>query len=173
MAIERIGYGMGRKDFEAANCLRAILGEKAAERPRVAELCCNLDDMRPEDLAHATATLMAEGALDAWLTPIQMKKGRPGQLLSCLCKEAEAERFARLILQHTTTIGVRMSLKERWTMDSDWQAIETPHGQVRMKHSSGHGADKQKLEHDDLAAYAQKVGLPLWQAEQELLKRIR
>lgn len=172
MAVERIGYGMGKKDFPAANCLRAFWGQSEQARPRVAELSCNLDDMRPEALAHAVELLMQEGALDAWLTPIQMKKGRPSQLLSCLCPEEEAERFARLILQHTTTIGLRMSVKERHTLHSTWQSVDTPHGPVRIKTSSGYGLTKRKLEYEDLAAYANKAALPLQEAEQYILRRL-
>lgn len=172
MRIEKIAYGMGKKDFAAANCLRAYLGHTEQTRPRVAELRCNLDDMRPEALAHAVKLLMEAGALDAWLTPIQMKKGRPGQLLSCLCPEDQAEAFARLMLKHTSTIGLRQSLLERYTMASSWQTMETEHGSVRIKTSTGYGLAKRKIEYEDLASYAAQAGLSLQEAEQELLQKL-
>ena len=80
MRVERIGYGMGRKDFPAANCVRALLGETEDSAEDVLELACNLDDMTPEAIGFALERLLEAGALDAWTTPIGMKKSRPGVL---------------------------------------------------------------------------------------------
>src|SRR5699024_82380 len=80
MRVEKIGYGMGKKDFEAANCLRAMLGETQEGRETIAQLCCNLDDMTPEALGFVQERLWEAGALDVTTTPVGMKKNRPGVL---------------------------------------------------------------------------------------------
>ena len=111
MRVEKIGYGMGTKEFECANCLRAFWGETQEQgRDTVAELRCNLDDMTPEAVAFAQERLMEAGALDVFTTPIQMKKGRPGVLLTLLCLPQDREQMVRLLFQHTTTLGVRETL---------------------------------------------------------------
>ena len=103
MTVDGIGYGLGTRVFSRPSCVRAFLGESAQKAHTVAELQCNLDDMTGEDLAYAVEMLLAEGARDAFTTPVFMKKGRPGFLLTCICDEADADRFARLMLRHTTT----------------------------------------------------------------------
>jgi len=173
MVIEKTSYGMGKKDFPAANCLRAFWGQTEHTAPQVAELSCNLDDMTPEALAYAVEQLLKEGALDVWLAPIQMKKGRPGQLLTCLCKQEEAERFAQLILNHTSTIGLRVCIKDRYILQSRFEQLDTPHGPLRLKISEGHGVQKRKFEHEDLAAYAKCAGIPLLQAEREVQRYLK
>lgn len=161
MAAEKIGYGMGKKDFPAANCLRAFWGESARVLPRVAELKCNLDDMTPEAIGFAVGALLDAGALDAFTESIYMKKNRPAVLLTCLCAEADAEKFARLMLAHTTTLGVRKSVQERYTLVSHTETARTPWGEVRMKRSEGFGLSKCKPEYDDAAAIARENRIPL------------
>lgn len=109
------GYGMGKKDFPAANCVRIILGESFAAKTAdaICELSCNVDDMTGEDVAFAVETFLENGALDAFTIPCTMKKGRPGLLITVLCREADRESVAQLMLRHTTTLGVRMTTKER------------------------------------------------------------
>ena len=87
LCIGKIGYGMGTKDFEAANCVRAMLGRSDAQPEQIVELCCNLDDMTPEDVGFAMERLFDAGALDVWTVPIGMKKNRPAVLLTCMCRE--------------------------------------------------------------------------------------
>ncbi len=89
--IAHIGYGMGKKDFEQANCIRAMLGETDEVRESIAKLNCNLDDMTPEAIGFATELLLERGALDMFTTAAQMKKSRPGVLLTCLCREGQRE----------------------------------------------------------------------------------
>lgn len=112
------GYGMGTKDFPAANCVRAILGESFAENQpeTICELSCNVDDMTGEDIAFAIETFLQNGALDAFTVPCTMKKGRPGVLVTVLCKDPDQKQMTRLILQHTTTLGVRSAIKKRWVL---------------------------------------------------------
>ena len=154
MRVEKIGYGMGKKDFEAANCVRALIGETEDKTGDAALLECNLDDMTAEEIGFATEALLEGGALDVWTSPIFMKKNRPGTLLSVLCKPEDRAEIARLIFKHTTTIGVRESLLNRYTLDRATETVETAHGDVRRKTSSGYGVTREKIEYDDLAKIA-------------------
>lgn len=117
MRIEKTGYGMGKKDFAAANCLRAVWGlserEEPGSRQQAVELNCNLDDMTPEELGYAQEVLLREGALEVFTTAVGMKKSRMGILLTVLCKPEEKEKFIRLLFKHTSTIGIREHLCER------------------------------------------------------------
>ena len=160
MTVEKIGYGTGKKDFEAANCVRAFWGEsadteKVTERT-IAELKCNLDDMTPEAIGFAEQVLFENGALDVFTIPTQMKKSRPGILLTCLCPAEKAEEMALLILRHTTTRGVRKAIQERYTLDSETTTVQTEFGEIRMKVSSGYGLQKAKPEYDDVAKAASR-----------------
>ncbi|MDR1936612.1 MAG: nickel pincer cofactor biosynthesis protein LarC [Candidatus Accumulibacter sp.] len=175
LRVEKIGYGMGAKDFAAANCLRAFWGESADETPApgshdaVAELCCNLDDMSGEAIGHAAQTLLKEGALDVFTTPVQMKKGRPGVLLTCLCAPAEAGRFAALMLKHTTSFGVRESLCSRHILARQVAERQTRLGPVRVKSGEGYGVVRRKPEYEDVAAAAERNGLSFVEAN-DILK---
>lgn len=185
------GYGMGTKDFPAANCVRAILGESFAENQAetIYELSCNVDDMTGEDIAFAIETFLQNGALDAFTVPCTMKKGRPGVLVTVLCKDPDQKQMTRLILQHTTTLGVRSAIKKRWVlsrtesetvipddmlanvtapdMPAESKAHElktTGNGcTIRSKTSTGFGITRNKYEHDDLEKIARTYGLTLAQ----------
>ena len=169
MTVEKLGYGMGTKDFERANCVRVMLGDTAEASDAVTELSCNLDDMTGEALAFATERLLDAGALDVWFQSIQMKKGRPGVMLCCLCRPGEASRFADLMFKHTTTLGVRFHTLDRFTLDRRELTRETPWGPVRVKHASGHGATREKPEFDDLSHIARRENLSI----DEVLKGIQ
>ena len=165
MKILGVGCGMGMKDFEAANCVRVFWGETPdTGRDAVVELNCNLDDMTGEALAFASEELMAQGALDVYLAPIQMKKGRPGIKLSCLCAEVDVERMAALILRHTTTLGVRMTRMERIVMDRQSAMVDTPYGKMSVKKSSGAGVHRCKTEYEDAARTARANGISFMEA---------
>lgn len=168
MTVEKIGYGMGKKDFERANCVRAMLGESEGMRETVAEISCNLDDMTAEEIGFAMELLREAGALDVYAIPIQMKKSRPGTLLCCLCMPEERQRFAELMLRHTSTIGVRCQTLERVTLSRNVQTVETRYGGVRVKRAAGLGVEKVKPEFDDLADIARRSGLTL----QEIKKAV-
>jgi len=174
MRIERTGYGMGMKDFAAANCVRAFWGEAADAAPgvrdAVAELRCNLDDMSGEAIAHAVGILFDAGALDVFTVPVQMKKGRPGALLTCLCAPAEAERFAALMLRHTSSFGVRQTLCQRYILARTAGERRTALGPVRFKRGEGHGVVKSKPEYEDVAEAARRRGLSFAEAMDEILK---
>lgn len=169
MRVESIGYGMGKKDFPRANCIRALLGETQEAGDEIAELRCNLDDMTGEDIGFAMEALLAGGALDVFTTPIGMKKSRPGVLLTVLCRPAEQEKMAKLLFRHTTTLGVRVGLCSRFTLRRSEEVTQTPYGPVRRKISRGYGVCREKPEYEDLAAIARAQGKSLTQVR-EMLK---
>ena len=163
MAVEKIGYGMGKKDFPRANCVRAFWGE-TTERPKtdtVVELECNLDDMTGEALAFASEELLCAGARDVFTTPIFMKKGRPAYRLSCICTAEQADEMAALLFRHTTTLGVRKKTCARYVLDRTVETVQTPFGEARCKTASGYGVEKRKLEYEDAARLAREHDVPL------------
>lgn len=169
MTIQKTGYGCGKKDFEKANCVRAFLGETQENgQEEVIELCCNLDDMTPEAVAFAAETLLQNGALDVWTTPIGMKKNRPGVLLSCLCTKETRETLLRLIFRHTTTLGVRESTERRYTLSRTEEIKQTSYGEVHIKHAEGYGVTRKKAEFEDLAAIARETGKSLQEVKKEI-----
>ena len=164
MQVGKIGYGMGTKDFGPMNCVRAFWGEvdkAGAPNGEAVELCCNLDDMTGEAAGFVCELLLEHGALDVFTIPVQMKKGRPGFLLSCLCEAKEADRLAALLLAHTTTFGVRRYDCRRYTLERTVSTVETAYGPVRIKTGTGYGAKKSKPEYGDVAAAAKAHGIPL------------
>ncbi len=162
MCVSDIGYGMGSKDFFAANCVRAMLGEEEGG-DRIIELSCNLDDITPEALGFAQEQLFLDGALDVYTTPIGMKKNRPGVLLACMCREEDAQTLIRSIFKHTTTIGIREKLCRRYTLKRGESAVETRYGKIRVKTASGWGVLRKKAEYEDIARIAQHENLSLEQ----------
>ena len=168
MRVEKIGYGMGKKDFEAANCVRAMLGQTQEGRETIVELCCNLDDMTPEALGFAQERLWEAGALDVYTTAVGMKKNRPGVLLTCMCREEDREELLSLLFAHTTTLGVRENLCNRYTLSRSQRTEETPYGPVRVKSASGWGIGREKPEYEDLAKIAREQGMTLSQVEKLL-----
>lgn len=158
MRVEKTGYGMGTKDFEAANCVRAMLGQTEESAGHILELACNLDDMTPEAVGFAMEQLFAAGALDVYTTPIGMKKNRPGVLLTCMCREDDREAMLRTIFRHTSTLGVRVSVCDRYTLSRRQYAVQTPDGEIRVKESSGWGVLRHKAEFEDLAHIARQTG---------------
>ncbi|WP_330369680.1 nickel pincer cofactor biosynthesis protein LarC [Butyrivibrio sp. FCS014] len=133
MRVNKIGYGMGKKDFAQANCVRAILGETSEELERIIELSCNIDDMTPEEVAFATERLFEAGAVEAYTISIGMKKNRPGVLLVCMCHEDSRDAIVKTIFNHTTTIGIRENLCNRFVLSREVKTVDTPYGQVRVK----------------------------------------
>ena len=164
MQIEKIGMGCGKKDFEQANCVRAMLGETPDSQETILELSCNLDDMTPEALGFAMEEILAAGAVDVYTIPVTMKKGRPGFLLTCMCREGLRDRILRTIFLHTTTIGVREKICNRYTMKREIETLQTAEGEIRCKTSSGWGTRRTKLEYEDLARIAREKGISLFEA---------
>ncbi|MBQ8973157.1 MAG: nickel pincer cofactor biosynthesis protein LarC [Clostridia bacterium] len=167
ISIERIGYGLGTKDFPVANCVRALLGDDGAEsgRDEIIKLECNLDDMTGEGIGYAMERLFEAGARDVYTVPIHMKKNRPAQMLCCICDEAHVDAIVRRIFQHTTTTGVRRANLERYVLERHIESVDTPLGPIRVKRSTGYGTSRSKPEYDDIAAIAQREGLSLSDVE--------
>ena len=156
---EAIGYGMGKKEFEAANALRVFLGETQEEkRDRIISLECNLDDMTGEEIGFALERLMAEGARDVFTVPIGMKKGRPGILLTVLTDEEREEEMVRQIFRHTTTLGIRRKAEERYVLDRRIEEVQTPKGRIRKKIAEGYGVRREKPEYEDRKKAALESG---------------
>ncbi len=164
LAPTAIGYGMGSKNFEIANCLRAFLGEADAEDggdeakedggfaydDKILAVSCNIDDMTGEAIGLATEIFLTAGALDVYTTPIQMKKNRPGVLLTCICELSDRDKFTGLFFLHTSTRGLRFQTFERAKLESTFEARPTSYGNIRVKKSTGYGIKKEKPEFEDL-----------------------
>ena len=168
MQTERIGYGMGRKDFAQVNCVRAMLGESGNRKETVTELNFNIDDMSPERIGFVTEALFDAGALEVFTVPVGMKKSRPGILLVVLCNEVKKEEIIRLIFKHTSTLGIRENLMQRYVLSRTIEEVETPFGKVRKKVAEGYGTRKEKYEYEDLARIAKENKLSV----EEVLKMI-
>ncbi len=171
MQVQSIGYGMGKKDFEAANCVRVMLGtscDQDSPNGEIVQLSCNLDDMTGEAMGYAQQLLLEQGALDVFAVPIQMKKSRPGQMLVCLCRPQDADKMAQTVLKHTTTFGVRSETLKRYMLNRRIETVETAWGPVCKKTGEGYGAQKCKYEYDDVAAIARRFNLPMDDVYKEL-----
>lgn len=185
LAVHIVAYGFGTKQLPWANCLRLMLGESPSlggahgpagacdaplpaedatgfERDEIAVLESNIDNMTGEALGWLLDRLLAAGALDASYTPLQMKKNRPGVLLTVLARPADAGRLAARILRESATLGVRMRHSERLKAERREETIATPLGPVRVKLKLIAGAVVSLAPaHDDLRALAERHGLPL------------
>ena len=164
MRVGAIGYGMGKKDFPAANCVRSMLGETGESSHTVCQLSCNVDDMTAEAIFFSMDRLFDAGALEVYTTPAGMKKSRPGTLICALCPESAREAVVEAMLRHTTTIGIRESLCRRYVLERHIESIETPYGVVRRKDSCGYGVTRSKYEYDDLARIAEERRISLAEA---------
>lgn len=163
-----IGYGMGKKDFPAANCVRALLGETEGAGDTVTELVCNVDDMTAEAVGFAGETLLEAGALDVYTVAAGMKKSRLGTVLHVMCTESMKGKMVELIFKHTTTIGIRENISRRYTLARSIQKVQTPYGEVRKKISEGYGVTREKYEYDDLAQIARERGMSIREVEDSL-----
>ena len=172
MRVSKTGYGMGKKDFETANCVRAMIGITEDVSETVTEICCNIDDMSAEELGFAFEKIMDSGALDVFTVPIGMKKNRQGILLTCLCRKEDTEKISEVIFRYTSTIGLRMSEKKRKTLERQSEIIKTKYGDIRIKRSRGFGTERVKAEYDDTAAVAEKLGISINDARKLIEKEI-
>lgn len=177
MTVERVGSGAGTKDFlDRPNILRLLVGTATLGRERRGEesdtvvvLETNLDDAAPEVVGYATERLFAAGALDVFATAIQMKKGRPGVLLSVICEPAAAPALETILFRETATFGVRRHTAERSKLRREAVTVETPWGPVRAKR--GWRADGFAVltpEYDDCARAAREHGVPLREVYREI-----
>ncbi len=169
MAVQKVGYGFGTKEFAWPNALRVWLGKPLSGPPflegdQVALLACNLDDVTGETLGYVMDHLLTAGALDVWFTPIQMKKNRPATLVSVLCQPQQADALSALLLRETPTLGVRRQALSRTKASREVRQVETPWGPVRVKVKLLAGeAIATSPEHEDCARLAAQAGVPLFE----------
>ncbi len=160
---ERIGYGIGQKDFRLPNVVRVMLGTAEAaqlESERNREISCNIDDMSPEAFQPVMEQLFAAGARDVFLTPVIMKKTRPGTKLSVLCAPDDEAQLLELLFRNTTTIGVRVHDVHKRMLPRELTSVTTSLGDVQVKIVTlPDGTRRWKLEHDDCLALAASRGL--------------
>ena len=171
MKIAAIGYGAGDRDFkDRANLLRVVIGEASAAREaaEVFVIEANIDDMSPEWAGYARERLLEAGALDVTLTPVFMKKDRPGYTISAITTPGEREKISALLLAETTTLGVRYFRAERRVLEREIHEVETVHGTVRIKVAAEDGAVRNFApEYDDCRRLAREKGVPLKEVWQE------
>src|ERR1051326_671647 len=175
MKIEKSGYGAGSREFaEHPNVLRLLIGEGAAktEAKTTSELItileANLDDLNPQVFGYVLDRLLEEGALDAFGMPVQMKKNRPGTLLSVMCKPEDAGKLTQLIFTETTTLGVRRRDEVRQTLARRWENVRTQWGEVRIKIASMNGTvTNYAPESEDCRRIAAEHHVPLKTVMQE------
>ena len=168
MTVGKIGYGMGRKDFEQANCVRAFLGDTKEDSEMIVELSCNVDDMTPEKIGFATEEFLKAGALEAYTIPVGMKKSRPGILLSVICREDKKDTMVELIFKHTTTLGIRENVSRRYALKREIITKDTKFGNIRIKRSEGFGVTREKIEYEDLARIAREENISIEEVERLL-----
>ena len=168
LRIQKIGYGMGTKDFPIANCVRSFLGEEDRAFSSIIQIECNVDDMTGEELGFCMEEVFQYKALDFFYTPIQMKKNRPGILLTCICNSADKDSIIEFLFQHTTTRGVRFQELSRVTMSSETRIQKTSLGDVTIKQSRYGKHELSKPEYDDLARLARENNCSIHEVRKEL-----
>ena len=175
MTIEKSGYGAGTREFPGhPNVVRLTIGEAAsmlaAKTPSetVTVLEANLDDLNPQVFGYVMDRLLEEGALDAFGVPVQMKKNRPGMLLTALCKPQDASKLTQLLFTETTTLGVRRRDEVRQILARRWENVCTPWGDVRIKIASMNGTvTNYAPEYEDCRRIAAEHRVPLKTVMQE------
>jgi uncharacterized protein (TIGR00299 family) protein len=175
MKIEKSGYGAGTRDFPGQpNVVRLVIGESAAfiaaktAQDTVSVLEANLDDLNPQVFGYVMDRLLAEGALDVFGMAVQMKKNRPGTLLTVLCRPEDAAKLTQIIFAETTTLGIRQRQENRQTLARRWVSVTTPWGDVRMKIASMNGTvTNYAPEYEDCRRIAAERHLPLKTVMQE------
>jgi len=186
MTIEKAGYGAGSREFpDHPNLLRLTIGEAGTKgeaetknetrtttcHEKITVLEANLDDLSPQVLAYAMERLLAQGALDVFSVPVQMKKGRPGALLTVLAKQQDANRLAKTIFAETTTLGVRSREEERQTLSRRWQTVNTAWGPVRIKIANMNGSvSTYAPEYEDCRTLAETHSVPLKEVIQQAVQ---
>ena len=177
MTIDRIGYGTGQKEFSSRpNLLRLSIGANAVNLQHEAMLVIetNIDDMNPQHFDHVMERLLAAGARDVCLAPIQMKKNRPATLLTVICEIAQRDRLAAMILQETTTIGVRCYPVSRILLAREAKKVKTRFGDVTVKIvTQPDGTERATPEYDDLKRIASAKRTTLKIVHDEVMRQLK
>jgi uncharacterized protein (TIGR00299 family) protein len=165
--IEKIGYGAGHKDSDIPNVLRVLIGSGNEQSSYLNESAivieCNIDDMNPEVYETVIENLFVAGAQDVYISPIMMKKMRPAQKISVLCKDDIRDKVITILLHNTTSLGVREYKVEKWMLHRETIEIETSLGKVRIKRAYDNDFEKFKPEYDDCIKIAKEMNMPLMQ----------
>lgn len=174
MKIERTGYGAGGREYQNfPNVLRLMLGESAAETStdeRLVMVETNIDDMSPQVYGHVMEEALRRGALDCYLTPVQMKKNRPGTLLSILCRPALRDEMCQFLLAETTTLGVRFYEVMRRALERETVKVKTKFGEINVKVARLDGVViKGMPEYEECRAAAERANVPLLEVERAAL----
>ncbi|MCU1221844.1 MAG: hypothetical protein JWN42_3041 [Candidatus Angelobacter sp.] len=178
MKTEKIGYGAGTRNFKnSPNVLRLTVGETATQHEspfpveEISVLEANVDDMTPQVFGYVMEQALQNGALDAFGTPVQMKKSRPGMLLTVLCRTEDSQRLTKMILAETTTLGVRMRQERRAALTRRHVSVSTKWGAVRMKLANLNGSiSNYAPEYEDCRQIAKEKKVPLKTVMQEAIK---
>ena len=166
---EKISYGMGKRDYERVNAVRAVLGNEADTTKSVTEIEFNVDDMTGEELGFLTEELFESGALDVFTVPIYMKKNRPGVLVKVICGVDREGELVCVIFRHSSTLGVRVARKRRHTLERTAYSMENSDGEwTSVKHASGFGVNKLKAEYEPAAYIARETGRSLREVTREI-----
>jgi uncharacterized protein (TIGR00299 family) protein len=166
MTLAAVGYGAGGRDLPIPNVVRLLIGDQAAPgrvgTESVVVLETNIDDLNPQVYDHVMARLFKAGALDVFLTPIQMKKNRPGILLRVICRPGDAGPLTDIMLTETSTLGVRQQIMSRVSLRREMRTVETSYGAVRVKIATlPDGTRRAAAEYDDCRRLAEERGAPL------------
>lgn len=163
MKIQKVGCGMGQKNFEQANCLRAFLGESQLQQDTetMLQITANVDDMTAEEIGFAMEQLFQAGAHEVFTIPVGMKKSRPGTLLCVICSPDQREVIVKMIFKYTMTIGMRETKTTRYVLKRTIENVSTPYGNVQRKTSEGYGIKRSKWEYDDMAKIAKEKNVPV------------
>jgi uncharacterized protein (TIGR00299 family) protein len=164
MTVDRVGIGFGVRELPWPNALRLWLGERTDDgllHDEVTVIETNLDDCTPEQVGFAVERLLASGALDVFTTPVQMKKNRPGVVLTVLAEPARAEALARACLRETTSLGVRFRASHRLICPRRPETIDTPYGQMTVKIKSIDGRNVICPEYEECARVARERNVPI------------
>ncbi|MGH9636868.1 MAG: nickel pincer cofactor biosynthesis protein LarC, partial [Candidatus Angelobacter sp.] len=178
MKTAKIGYGAGTRNFKnSPNVLRISVGETAAQHEspfpveEITVLEANVDDMTPQVFGYVMEQALQNGALDAFGTPVQMKKSRPGMLLTVLCRTEDSQRLTKFILAETTTLGVRMRRESRAALTRRHVSVSTKWGDIRMKLANLNGSiSNYAPEYEDCRQIAKEKKVPLKTVMQEAIK---
>jgi uncharacterized protein (TIGR00299 family) protein len=181
MTISQIGYGLGNNDYGIPNFLRVFIGEGGGQqykkestpeklRQEISVLQTSIDDMNPEILAFTAEKILNSGALDVSITPVIMKKGRPGSLLTVLCLPETQTELIRIIFQETTTLGVRVHREERYLLPRQEICVQTDYGSVRVKIANAAGGGQISPEYEDCRKLAREKNIPLKSVYQSVVE---
>ena len=176
MVIERIGYGAGVSDPSIPNMLRIVVGDSSPghndfETDQLAVIETNVDDMSPQICGHVMEKALGMGAMDVFMTPVQMKKNRPGTMLTVTCKPEDISRFAEFLMTETTSIGIRWRVENRLKARRLLKTVESPWGPIHVKYASiGEKIVNASPEYDDCKKAAVKYGVPLKQVMETVRK---